>query len=105
MTDLPVVDVVQGESETTFALMGEIDVASANQVSGVVEATLASNPASVRLDLSRVTFLDSAGLSVIVGLRNATRATETPLRLVPGPVKVMRVLELVGLADIFDHPI
>ena len=104
MGDLPAVDVVTGESETTFALLGEIDLATAPQVSGAMEVALASDPSSVRLDLSRVSFLDSVGISLIVGLRNDTRASGTPLRLTPGPLRVMRVLELAGLTDIFDQP-
>jgi anti-sigma B factor antagonist len=54
------------------------------------------------LDLAGVTFLDSAGLSMLIGLRRIMAARGGTLRLAACPPSVAEVLELTGLTRSFE---
>src|SRR4051812_19010112 len=56
--------------------------------------------AELTLDLSRVTFIDSTGLGLIINTDQSARQDGVALRLVRGPREVHRVFEMVGLADV-----
>jgi anti-sigma B factor antagonist len=81
---------------------GEIDLATVDVVEAEVEAALADAPALV-LDLREVTFIDSAGLRLVLETsRKAARFS-----VVRGPGEVQRVFDLVGLdqrLDMLDEP-
>lgn len=89
--------------ELILVLCGEIDSSAAGDVGAQGRLALAERPGRLLLDLSEVTFLDSAGVGAIVRLRN--RAVDQgllQLELRPGPPNVMRVLEMVGLTGVFE---
>jgi anti-sigma B factor antagonist len=80
-----------------LALFGEIDLSSVRDVNERAQRLIADRPERFVLDLSATTFLDSAGINAIVGMRNATDALGISFQLRVGPPNVMRVLEIVGL--------
>jgi len=53
----------------------------------------------VVVDLSEVTFVDSAGIAMLV---NIARQHDGPLRLEGVQLAVLRTLEVSGLTEIFD---
>ena len=84
------------------APVGEIDLATVGVVEAEIEGALREAPALV-LDLSEVTFIDSAGLRLV--LETSRRAA--PFSVVRGPHEVQRVFGLVGLEerlDMLDEP-
>jgi anti-sigma B factor antagonist len=81
---------------------GEIDLATIGAVEAAVQAALAEAPALV-LDLREVTFIDSAGLRLV--LETSRRVDR--FSVVRGPGEVQRVFDLVGLdqrLDMLDEP-
>ena len=81
---------------------GEIDLATVDAVAAEIDAALAESAALV-LDLSEVTFIDSAGLRLVL----ETSRKAASLRVVRGPREVQRVFGLVGLderLDMLDEP-
>ena len=81
---------------------GEIDLATVDAVAAEIDAALAESAALV-LDLSEVTFIDSAGLRLVL----ETSRKAAPLRVVRGAGEVQRVFGLVGLderLDMLDEP-
>jgi len=102
---IPEVSTVNEDGTARLVLTGEIDVSIAPAVVSHAEQLLAGRPHTVIVDLSAVTFLDSAGIGALVTLSNsASDAGIGSVRLVPGPRNVMRVLQIVGLTDVFDLP-
>jgi anti-sigma B factor antagonist len=100
---VPDVRVLSDGATVTIALAGEIDVNVADELSEAVSEALAAEPEVVVVDLSAATFLDSAGVGALVTLNNAAVAAGVPtVQLKNGPSNVMRVLELVGLDDLFQ---
>ncbi|MCG8919265.1 STAS domain-containing protein [Actinokineospora sp. PR83] len=64
-----------------------------------------TRPAAIVLDLTAVSFLDSAGLSLLVTEHNRCAEHGVPLRLVADTSVVNRPIELTGLDRLLDiHP-
>jgi anti-anti-sigma factor len=82
--------------------VGEIDLATIGALEAEVQAALAEDGALV-LDLREVTFIDSAGLRLVL----ETSRKAAPFSVVRGPREVQRVFGLVGLderLDMLDEP-
>jgi anti-anti-sigma factor len=75
---------------------GEIDIATA----GVVAEAVANRPAYVPdcvIDLSEVTFLDSAGIRMLFECQRMLQQASTSLRLVGLSDGVRRILKIAGV--------
>ena len=79
---------------------GEFDMAATFQVEPALERALdAPDVDRFTLDLSRLTFIDSTGLGVVMRLAGELEERDVAMHIVPGPPEVQRVFESVGLAD------
>lgn len=95
-----------------LAVSGEVDVYSApslkSRLVDVVDTVSGSTGQSaggeavsgVVLDLSGVTFMDSAGLGVLVGANRRARDAGMTMRLAGGSVQVLKLLAMTGLASV-----
>jgi anti-anti-sigma factor len=82
--------------------VGEIDLATIDTVGAEIEAAVAETQHLV-LDLREVTFMDSAGLRLLLASSRAVDRFE----VVRGPQEVKRLFDLVGLEQrltMLDHP-
>jgi anti-sigma B factor antagonist len=80
------------------ALAGELDVSSAPQVADELERLAAGDDVSaVIVDVSRLTFVDSTGLRVILAGRERLQTIGATLALEGASGVVERVLEMTGL--------
>lgn len=78
-------------------VQGELDVRSARQLVAAVE-TARARQASVVLDLSALSFMDSTGLQALMGLVGQAKAEGWNLGLSPTfQPAVSRVLEITGV--------
>jgi anti-sigma B factor antagonist len=78
------------------SLKGELDVATAE---GLADWLVDISGSSLVVDLSRLTFMDSSGISAMVVAHNRMEAVGDELVLTrPHPI-VRRALEIVGLAN------
>jgi anti-sigma B factor antagonist len=81
-------------------LRGEIDVMSISSMQAELESTVAAAD-RVTLDLSGVTFLDSAGLRMLQLVSSDFLATRRQLRIIaPEGSVVRRLLDLTGLTEV-----
>jgi anti-anti-sigma factor len=76
--------------------VGEIDLATVDELQAEVDAA-ASEAQHVVLDLREVSFIDSAGLRLVVQSSRALEAGGGAFAVVRGPHEVQRVFDLVGL--------
>jgi anti-anti-sigma factor len=86
--------------------VGEIDLATVDELQAEVDAA-AGEAAQVVLDLRAVSFIDSAGLRLVVHSSRAIEAGGGTLAVVQGPREVQRVFDLVGLdgrVTMLDQP-
>jgi anti-sigma B factor antagonist len=83
------------------SLEGELDLAAAPQLRECLVALTERGATDIVLDVTRLEFIDSTGLSVLVMALNRTRAGggSTVLRH-PSP-SILRLLEITGLLAVF----
>jgi anti-anti-sigma factor len=82
----------------TIRPLGELDLATADELQHELERAEASNAQSIVLDLSGLTFMDSTGVQLLLRAHARSRADANRLMLLRGPAAVQRVLELTGVA-------
>ncbi len=86
-----------------LTVSGELDLVSADEFAAAGLGAL-DDPASqqLRVDLSAVSFIDSTGIGALIRLRNAAQEGSTGLVLVSPSTRVLEVLRLLALDDVFD---
>ena len=84
-----------------LAASGEIDVAAAPDLRARLTELIESGSTRIVLDLDDVDFIDSTGLGVLVGAIRRARAAEGDLRLVCTNSRLLKVLDVTGLDDVF----
>jgi len=85
-------------------LVGEIDLDNAGAVQLEINSAIANHVSAVLLDLTGISYLDSAGLRILFRLAGRLRTLQMRLDvLAPLDSPVRRVLELSGFPQIVDH--
>ncbi len=93
------VEVHELDQGTLIAVNGELDLASGPLLQEHIDQVLRDHSGTVLIDLRRLEFMDSTGLSVMVKAHHSAEASARRLVLVKGPPQVQRLLELTGLAE------
>ena len=95
---------VQDNDDDTLnvTVAGAIDLSSACDFDQELRRVERNAPGQLVLDLRRLDFMDSAGLSRLVALHTRCRRAHRRLTLVRGPKAVERLLALARLDDEFD---
>ncbi len=88
------------ETVQTLALAGEIDLHTAPDVRRRGSRTLVTG--DLVLDVSAVTFFDSAGIHLLLELNQAAAAHGHRIVLAAPPARVLKILLLTGTQDRFD---
>jgi anti-anti-sigma factor len=83
----------------TIALNGECDLQVFPDIDELLRGSCCDGFSGVRIDLRGLTFIDSSGLRALMMAKQRADSHGTKLSIVPGPSRVMRVFELVGLLD------
>ena len=82
-------------------LEGEIDIYSAPEFKEVLVGGIESGARRVIVDLSRVTFIDSTALGVLVSGAKRVRPRDGNLDIVCTDQNIIRIFEITGLDRIF----
>ncbi len=89
-----------------FEVEGDLDVYTAPRLSATVSRAMeAGSTAGVGLDLSKVNFMDSMGLSVIVGAHRRAMESDKGFKIIrPGRQirRILQVTDLISLLPIED---
>jgi len=83
-------------------LTGELDLSTTDKVEHELARVEGEGAATVALDLSRLTFLDSSGLRVIVSADKRARRENRRFVVVRGPDTVQRVFSITRLDEQLD---
>jgi len=76
---------------------GEIDLANIDQFIEALDEAAEKSPTGFIIDLSDVTYIDSAGVQAIFGVYSKMRAADGCLAVVIGNARIKSVLEVVHL--------
>ena len=83
------------------SVSGEIDLETAAQLSDHALTAIREVSPRLVLDLSRVTFMDSTGLQVLIAIKRRAELAGGSLALVGVARAVMKVLTVTGLSETF----
>jgi anti-anti-sigma factor len=88
-----------------LALHGELDVAAAPQLEKLLEEIRAERHDRVMVELSDLSFVDSAGVSVLIKAKKEAEEDGSQLVLRRPTAQVHRVFAVVGMVDwlVFDE--
>jgi anti-anti-sigma factor len=100
MTDARV-EVSAEDRSMRISLSGEIDLANAAAVEDEIREAVSNQPAVVSVDLSDLTYLDSAGVRILFALASRLQALRIALELiVPVDSSTRRLIELSGFESL-----
>lgn len=104
MTQLFDVRSVQTNGALVIAISGEVDVAAETQfVEHVVDGVSTTDAQRVVLDLSRVAFMDSTGLRMLLLCKRRAEERGIPLTLsIASDGPVSRLIDVSGVAEMFQ---
>jgi anti-sigma B factor antagonist len=86
---------------TVLEVGGEIDVYTAEKLRGRLRDIVNSGEQHVVVDLTKVEFLDSTGLGVLVGAHRRLRARDGSLDLVCPHERLLKIFRITGLDKVF----
>jgi anti-sigma B factor antagonist len=82
-------------------LDGEVDISNAKEVEAEIAAAVSNDAWALVVDLSRVVYLDSAGIRLLVGLARRLRTRGQELRIaIPEGAPIKEVLVLSNLEEV-----
>jgi anti-anti-sigma factor len=90
------------DEDAVLTLSGEIDMSTADLLQAAAAHMITEQPARLVLDFTEVSFCDSRGLSVLIGLSRQARQAGTRL-VVANPGEFMvALIDLTGLRAVFE---
>jgi anti-sigma B factor antagonist len=78
---------------------GEVDIATASKLISVLNSSVAEALRSVVVDLSRVWFMDSTGLALLINARRRLSLRRKGFAVVCPPGQLRRVFEITDMID------
>lgn len=98
---LTVTSEVQGD-EGRIVLVGELDLACADDVERELRALEDEKLRRIVVDLGQLEFIDSSGLRTLIQAHSRARDEGRELVLIPGGESVQRVFELTRTVDVLN---
>src|SRR5512142_1662245 len=86
---------------TVVVVGGEIDVYTAPKLREQLIDLVAAGNYHIVVDMTKVEFLDSTGLGVLVGGLKRVRAHDGSLRLVCTQERILKIFRITGLTKVF----
>ncbi len=103
MNELARVESEQRGSLCLVRVYGEIDMSNDREILTAIEVAVARETDRLVLDLTNTTYLDSAGLALLLRLAERIQARQQLLSVVvPVDSRVRRAFELTGLLSVID---
>lgn len=90
------IEVVERDGVVVVSLEGEVDLCAAPELEESLNRVAAGHPASIVIDLDRVSFMDSAGVHVLLQFTLA-HGNGSRLAFTPGSRQVRRLFEVIGV--------
>jgi anti-sigma B factor antagonist len=93
------VDVRRDGEAAVVSVSGELDLASGPELETELDRLAGPETKLVVIDLRKLDFMDSTGLSIIVRAHQRMAGEGCEMGLVKGSQQVQRLLDLTGVAD------
>jgi anti-sigma B factor antagonist len=86
----------------TVTLAGELDMLNAPDLTDHLTALLDEGVTALSVNLTGLEFIDSSGLSALIGVHQDAETRGATLTLVSPHERVVRLLHVTGLGDVFE---
>lgn len=96
------IDMKEKENELLVKVAGEIDAYTAPKLKEMLQPSAETDDKDITVDLSEVSYMDSTGLGVFVGLFKTVKARGGQLNLVGLSDRLQRLFDITGLGDIMN---
>jgi anti-anti-sigma factor len=83
----------------TVAPIGELDLATVDQVDNALKEAANRRTAELELDLRGVTFMDSSGIHLLISWNESMQESSTVFRVIQGSPEIRRLFEVTDLID------
>jgi anti-sigma B factor antagonist len=93
------VEVAKLEGAARVVVAGEIDSATSPQLAAAIDEAMNANTRRIEIDASAVTFIDSAGLRVLVAAQRAAEDQGRRVYVVSPSETTERLLAITGLTE------
>jgi anti-anti-sigma factor len=90
---------LRAAGRVTLMLVGELDMSTTPRLKKYLSTLTQMHEGHIVIDLRRLTFLDSTGVTALVAADGYARRDRWRLTIVNGPPQVRRVLEICGLSE------
>jgi anti-sigma B factor antagonist len=100
-TPLEITSRVEGDQTALLSLAGELDVSNVAEAREAARKLLDDGSSRLVVDLAQVTYTDSSGLGMLVGLLKRLRESGGAMAIAAPVPRVRRVFEITGLTQIF----
>lgn len=87
----------ENQSEVVLILSGDLDIQTAPKLRRLIESVINEGNVNLRLDLSKLSYLDSSGYGVLVDANRKTRATHGSLKLTKLPPWMQEFFDLAAI--------
>ena len=95
------VDTTEQGGRSVVSLRGEIDVYTAPRLRQALIDLVEQGSKDILVDMSRVDFLDSTGLGVLVGGLKRVKANDGSLEIVATSDRILKIFDITGLSKVF----
>jgi anti-anti-sigma factor len=97
------VDVMTSGDRVHLTVSGDVDLANAADIEAQLTKAIRNRATGVTLDLSEVTYLDSAGLQVVFALTVSLRRLQIDIRVIaPEGTAARHAIDMAGMASITE---
>jgi len=100
-TPLDIESRTEGDETAVLSLAGELDVSNVARARETARKLLDGGNSRLVVDLAKVTYMDSSGLGMLVGLLKRLKESGGAMALAGLVPRVKRVFEITGLQQIF----
>jgi anti-sigma B factor antagonist len=91
---------VVSDGRHRLLLTGELDLAPAAELEATLLRLCSDRTKAIAIDLSKLRFMGSIGLRLILLARELCEQHGYEFRLVAGPANIQRIFEMTGLLDV-----
>ena len=98
VTDVFMAEVTRLDDGATIAMRGELDVYTAPAFREITVRVMQDGPRDVVIDASALSFIDAAGIGILVGLLRRTQSHGGSVRLTGASRQVAHALTVAGVA-------
>jgi anti-anti-sigma factor len=98
MSQLAQIDIRNDDNAIVVSVVGEVDISNAADIGSMLEGSVPQRALGLILDLSRATYIDSAGVHLLFRLGGRLTRRRQQLRVVvPDTTPVYKIVNLAGL--------